>query len=226
MLRQAQHDIECEDPISKNFTNMNFNNLNQSDWQNVIYLVLLLVLLVTSFRFNAKNNFPKILKYLAIWSLIGLVVIILYAFRYEFSDFKNRILGEINPSAVQVGESGELIINIAQDGHFYADVTINNNKLRFMIDTGASDITISLNDAKRIGINVEKLNFNKRYNTANGVVLGASISLDKVEIGDMELRNISASVNNADMDVSLLGMSFLKNLSKYEFYRDRLVLKR
>ena len=93
-----------------------------------------------------------------------------------------------------------------------------------MIDTGASDLVLSLKDAKKVGIDVRKLNFNKRYQTANGVTYGASVSLDQVEFGGVKFGNIPASVNNSQMGTSLLGMSFLRNFKKYEFYRDKLIL--
>jgi aspartyl protease family protein len=169
--------------------------------------------------------FGKILKYLGIWSAIGFIAISLYSYRYEFSGFKNRILGEINPSSAQITESGELIILLSQDGHFYMDVRINGVAMRFMIDTGASDITISLDEAKRIGIDLKKLSFDKPYQTANGTSWGANVNLEEIEVGNVKFKNVSASVNNAEMGTSLLGMSFLRKFRKYEFYQDRLVLR-
>jgi len=93
-----------------------------------------------------------------------------------------------------------------------------------MIDTGASDISISLKDAKKIGVNIKNLEFNKRYQTANGIALGASISLKEMEVGEIKFFDLTASVNGGDMNNSLLGMSFLKRLKKYEFYQDQLIL--
>jgi aspartyl protease family protein len=117
-----------------------------------------------------------------------------------------------------------MIIRLSSDGHFYINVKINNATIRFMIDTGASDMVINNADAIKIGVNVQKLHFDKRYNTANGVVLGASVRLQKVEIGNLKFTDVLASINNADMGTSLLGMSFLRKFKKYEFYQDRLVL--
>jgi aspartyl protease family protein len=134
-------------------------------------------------------------------------------------------VGEINPSAAKIGERGELIINLAEDGHFYLDLKINGISSRFMIDTGASEITISLAEAKRIGVDVKKLNFNKPYQTANGTSFGASITLEKIEVGNVKFYDVSASVNSSDMGISLLGMSFLRQFNRYEFYRDKLILE-
>ncbi|MBP7709963.1 MAG: TIGR02281 family clan AA aspartic protease [Rickettsiales bacterium] len=202
---------------------MNFNNLSTSDWQSFSYLAIILVVMLSSL-FSRGMAFGKIFKYLAIWSAVGLVFVALYSYRFEFADFKTRIAGEINPTSVRVSDSGELEINLAQDGHFYIDVTINNMPVRFMIDTGASDIVMSLKEAKRLGIDLKKLTFNKPYQTANGTSWGASVTLEKVEVGNAVFHDVSASINNADMGTSLLGMSFLRKFKKYEFYRNRLVL--
>lgn len=204
---------------------MDFSSLQKGDWQNFLYLALVLVALISSLLSRRDIGLAKIFKYLAIWSVVGFMGIALYSYRFEFSDFKARILGEINPSSALVGKNSEIIINLSQDGHFYLDVKINGVAMRFMIDTGASDITLSLEEARRIGINPEKLLFNKPYQTANGTSWGASIMLDEIEVADKKFYNISASVNNSDMGISLLGMSFLRQFHRYEFYRDKLVLE-
>lgn len=199
-------------------------NFSSSDWQSFTYYALILLFLFTGLISRRDLPFSKIFKYLSIWLGIAIIIISLYSYRYEFSDFRNRILGEINPSAARINEEGQISINISRDGHFYMDVKVNDAMVRFMVDTGASDIALNLNDARNAGIDVENLNFNKRYQTANGISLGASVILKEMEISGVKFRNMSASVNNANMGVSLLGMSFLKQCEKYEFYQDRLIL--
>lgn len=204
---------------------MSFSDgLNQGDLGNSIYLLLILVVLISGLVSRPNLKLGKILKYLGIWSILGFIIISLYAYRYEFSDFKNRVLGEINPSAARVNKSGQIVINLSRDGHFYIDVRINGLSTRFMIDTGASDIVISKSEAERVGINVNRLVFNKAYQTANGTSFGASTSFDELKVGNIKFRNVPASVNSAEMGISLLGMSFLRQFKKYEFYRDRLIL--
>jgi aspartyl protease family protein len=203
---------------------MNFNNFNGGDWQNFTYLAVILMVLVASLLSRRELRLAKLLKYLAMWSVVGLVAVSIYAYRYDFHDFKNRILGEIAPANVRVNNSGELVINLAQDGHFYMDAKVNGVKLRFMIDTGASDVVIGTKEAEILGINLKKLIFNKVYQTANGKSLGATIVFDEVEVGGVKFNDIAASVNSSDMGTPLLGMSFLRQFKKYEFYQDKLVL--
>lgn len=204
---------------------MGFNNLQDSDWQNLIYLSLILTLLLSSLFLRRNVRYAVVFKYLAIWSAIGFVFVVLYSFRYEFSDFKNRILGEINPSYAKVGKHGELIINASQDGHFYIDVKVNGEDMRFMIDTGASEIVLSASQAKKVGIDLKTLNFNRVYQTANGTAFGASTILKEIEVGGIKFHDVHASVNNSEMGVSLLGMSFLRQFTRYEFYHDKLLLE-
>jgi aspartyl protease family protein len=203
---------------------MDFSNFSSADWQNFSYSALLIVVLTAGLITRKEVATSKILKYLAIWSGVVIVLIALYSYRYEFSDFKNRLFAEINPANPQATKSGEIVINISQDGHFYVNAKINGQEIRFMVDTGASDIAINMNDARKIGLSTKSLIFNKRYQTANGISWGAGVILEEVEIANVKFSNIAASVGNNNMGVSLLGMSFLKQLKKYEFYQDKLVL--
>lgn len=203
---------------------MDLSSLNKGDWQNFIYLALLIVVMASGLFSRRELNFSKVFKYLGIWALIGLVAIITFSYRHEFSDLKERIISELNPSAVRENKAGQLVINISQDGHFYIDLKINGKMMRFMVDTGASDIVINFDEAQRLGIGKKSLIFNKAYQTANGTSWGASIILDEIELGNIKFHNVPASVNSADMGISLLGMSFLRQFDKYEFYRDKLIL--
>ncbi len=203
---------------------MNFNNLQDSDWQNFIFLSLLLVLMLSNILTRRNQNFGVILKYLGIWSLIGFIFVFIYSYRFELSNFKNRIIGELVPSKPQINDNGDITLTASENGHFYIDTKINDNNIRFMIDTGASSVSLSLQDAKTIGIDTNKLNFDIVYQTANGKSMGAAITIPEIEIGGIKFYDIKASVNSGNMGNSLLGMSFLKRLKRYEFYENRLVL--
>ncbi len=203
---------------------MNFNNLQDSDWQNFIFLSLLLVLMLSNILTRRNQNFGVILKYLGIWSLIGFIFVFIYSYRFELSNFKNRIIGELVPSKPQINDNGDITLTASENGHFYIDTKINDNNIRFMIDTGASSVSLSLQDAKTIGIDTNKLNFDIVYQTANGKSMGAAITIPEIEIGGIKFYDIKASVNSGNMGNSLLGMSFLKRLKRYEFYEDKLVL--
>ena len=94
----------------------------------------------------------------------------------------------------------------------------------FLADTGASHIVLSPADAQKLGIETEKLRFDRFYETANGTVRGSSIRIANLRTGEIHLREIGASVNEAEMRNSLLGMTFFKRLKSYEVRNDVLTL--
>lgn len=198
--------------------------MQDGDLQQIVYLIILISAMVIGISSRREMTLKKIFKYLLVWSLVAFGAIVLYAYRFEFGDFKTRISGEINPSSAQLNQQGQLVINISDDSHFYVKLLINKVPVLFMIDTGASDIMISIKDANKIGINTNNLIFNRPYQTANGRSFGASVKLKEIEIAGIKFKDINASVNEGDMGVALLGMSFLRRFSKYEFFQDRLVL--
>lgn len=201
-------------------------NLTDSQQQNLVYLVLLLAVLLSGLVMRRDITLRRVLRDLVVWGCFGLVFVGIYSYRYEFFELKRRILGELRPSQALTDEKGRLVINIARDGHFYLDTRINGQDVRFMVDTGASDMVLNVKDAKKVGIDVLNLNFNRRYNTANGVVFGASVVLDEVEVARGRVfYGVRASVNSADLGVSLLGMSFLRqHFEGYKVRRDKMIL--
>lgn len=198
--------------------------MENNDLSQIVYLVILILIMSYGMINRKEMSLKKIVKYFLIWSLIGLIIIALYAYRFEFNNFKERISGEINPTSAQLNQQGQLTINISDDSHFYVKILINKKPILFMVDTGASDIVLNLQDAIKIGINPKNLIFNRQFQTANGRVLGASIILKEVEISGIKFRDVKASVTQGEMGVNLLGMSFLRRFDKYEFYQDRLIL--
>ena len=79
--------------------------------------------------------------------------------------------------------------------------------------------------ARRIGINLRTLKYSRRYQTANGIILAAPVILRDLRIKQLRVRDVEASVTEAPMGVSLLGMSFLNRLSGFEANGKELVLR-
>ena len=96
-----------------------------------------------------------------------------------------------------------------------------------LVDTGASSVVLTGKDAHVIGINPASTDFDVKMATANGVVLVAPVLLKEVAIGDIVVRDVRAVVVPEDrLQVSLLGMTFLSKLSRFEVSGDRLILTR
>ncbi|GGX00758.1 retropepsin-like aspartic protease family protein [Undibacterium macrobrachii] len=110
-------------------------------------------------------------------------------------------------------KSPSITLQAAENGHFFIEGKINGgSKLRMMVDTGASFISMSASDARKLGIDYKK-GIPSRSSTANGVVQTYIVRLDSVKVGEIELFQVDASVQENEIGIGLLGMSFLKRLS-------------
>jgi aspartyl protease family protein len=109
---------------------------------------------------------------------------------------------------------GRRNVTLAADtrGHFVTMGSINGGSVRFMVDTGATFVSLSASEARRLGINYLQ-GQRGQLQTANGLTAAYRVKLDTVRIGDIELNNVDAVVGESDaMGVSLLGMSFLNRM--------------
>lgn len=100
-------------------------------------------------------------------------------------------------------------------GHVLLDAAVNGAPVRFLVDTGASYVTLTPADARAAGLNPRQLDFNERVSTANGEVRIATVTLRDIRLGQFSVENVPAAVLK-NLDVSLLGMSFLKRLRGYD----------
>ena len=120
--------------------------------------------------------------------------------------------------------SNRLELRAGPNGHFMVEAWVDGADIWFLVDSGASDVTLTPNDARKLGFNAGNLVYSKRYQTANGIVRGAPVILREVRIGANRLYDVKATVNEAALSTSLLGMSFLSRLAGYEMRGGRMVL--
>ena len=121
--------------------------------------------------------------------------------------------------------SREAIIRRDADGHYWSRADVDGTEVKFMVDTGASTVALTYRDAQRLGLEPENLDFNWRISTAGGETKGASVLLNFIRIGNVEVHNVEAMVLGEELEQSLLGMSFLGELYSYEFQRRNLVIR-
>src|SRR2546421_7578519 len=132
-------------------------------------------------------------------------------------DGKKRVLER--GQYYSAGAGGRARATLAADprGHFFADGAVNGVPLRFVVDTGATLISLPRSDADRLGIDYRS-GRRGSSRTANGVVPVYLVKLDSVKVGGIELHNVDALVHDGSgLDQALLGMSFLNRL---EMQRD------
>lgn len=140
---------------------------------------------------------------IAMWIVLMIMVFFL---------FQTILENDLNPNKQvnfqEIGEKRVVILKRNRYGHYVTQGKINDLSVTFLLDTGASDISIPDKIAKKLKL---KYGQERPYQTANGIIIGYLTTLNSVSIGNIELQNVRASINpNMKHDEILLGMSFLK----------------
>ncbi|HEX8194238.1 MAG TPA: TIGR02281 family clan AA aspartic protease [Allosphingosinicella sp.] len=117
----------------------------------------------------------------------------------------------------------ELRIDRRQDGHFYVDGLVNGQETHFLIDTGATHVALTIEDAREIGLKIDPEDFEPVVRGAGGLVRGQIVMLDRVAIGGRVVTNARATVLEG-LEISLLGQSVLSQLGTLEMTSERLIV--
>lgn len=193
--------------------------MNSDQIAQILYLVLLGSAVAGSLFLQSRARRGQMMQQLSIWALIFIGVV---AGVGLWSDISRSVL----PREASFGPGGTVSVPRGRDGHYHVTLKIHGIPVRFMIDTGASGLVLSPHDARKIGINTNRLAFIGLATTANGEVATASVRLHDVQLGPFTDRVVQAEVNKAPMGSSLLGMSYLQQFGKIEISGNKMVLKR
>jgi aspartyl protease family protein len=163
-------------------------------------------------------------KHIAGWMWFGFWFLLLGLLAVFFSNWLER---ERNPNqqvTTQIQQNGvrEVILQRNRYGHYNVTGEINGYRVEFLLDTGATNISVPEHIAERIGL---KRLYETQFYTANGIAKGYGTKIDRVGIGDITLNDLNASINpNVSDDIILLGMAFLKRI-EFTQRGDTLVLR-
>jgi aspartyl protease family protein len=125
-----------------------------------------------------------------------------------------------------ISASRSVIIAPGNGGHFRVAGRIDGRRVNFMVDTGASVIALTARDAATLGIHPVERDYAAMVRTANGAMRVAPVELGMVEIDDLEVHNVAAVVLPPGvLNESLLGLSFLSRLRRFEYADGKLVLE-
>jgi aspartyl protease family protein len=197
----------------------------RNDWAAVGYSVALLVVFSAGVFRLRSGQLIQHLRHLAIWAGLIAVFVVGFAYRDLFADAGQRLrLVFSSGDPVQVGEH-EIAIPRDESGAYLVVGLVNGQRVRFMVDTGATDIVLSPDDARRAGVEVDALRFDRQAETANGPGYGAVHRIQQLEIGPVRLMDVEVTVNQAPMSISLLGMNFLHRLESFEFRDGKLIMR-
>ncbi len=189
------------------------------DTANLIYLIVLLAMVAGWFFMQSRDGLNKTLQYAAVWAMIfigGAAAVGLW----------QDISRDARSPQISVNGTDQIIVPRARDGHYYLTLDVNDRPLRFVVDTGATDMVLTTADAARAGIDTENLSYLGRANTANGEVRTAFVRLDAVQLGNITDRDVPAVVNEGQMEQSLLGMGYLQRWGRIEIAGGELILTR
>ena len=180
------------------------------------YLAIILLALGGWVLVEFRQRLGQALRMALAWGLIFVGVMAGYGL---WSDISRTAL----PRQI-LTNSGSIEVPRAEDGHYYLQLAINGTPLTLMVDTGASGLVLSLDDAARLGIEPGSLQFLGEAMTANGLVRTAQVTLPLIELGGFRSENFRAYVNEGAMDGSLLGMDYLGQF-RMEFAGNMLILR-
>ena len=193
-------------------------------------IMALWALLIGGAAFGGGVKFGDTIKQLSIWVLIIVSLMGGYVFRYDLQDIGSRMTGGIIPGSPisTMNDNGRTVVTLirSDNGHFEATADVNGQTVNFLVDTGASAIVLSHEDAKTVGINTDNLAYTIVVQTANGAGRSARARIDSLYVGGIERKKLRVMVAEpGKLGQSLLGQQFLESLSSYEKRGDRLTLR-
>lgn len=179
--------------------------------------LIIIVVLVASTLVSRRIRLSQMVSSLVAWAGIFVLVLVGYTYREDLQDVAARVMGEVVPGAASVdSERGTATFRVGRDGHFQINAIVNGAEIPTTFDTGASAVVLTQRDARAAGIDVDNLRYNTPVQTANGTGRAAQVRLDRVEVGGIVRTRVRAFVAEAGaLEQSLLGMSFLRTLSRY-----------
>jgi len=127
-------------------------------------------------------------------------------------------------SAKPAASSEQTEIARDESGQFHLTAQVNGQDARFLVDTGADVVALTVEDARTLGVDFDANMFEPIARSASGVAKGARVQLDRFRLGDEEFHNVDAIVLEG-LETNLLGQSLLRRLGKVELRGDRMVIR-
>ena len=184
----------------------------------LIYLIVLVAAIGGSLIVSYRGSLGKLAQQMSVWGLIFVGVAAGFGL---WSDISGGA-----PRMAAVNEVGQIEVPQAPDGHYYLTLLVNGTPVSFMVDTGATEVVLSQRDAERVGIDIGTLSYFGEASTANGPVRTARVTLQDVSFAGVDEGSLPAYVNEGQLDMSLLGMAYLRRFARMEIAQGYLVLTR
>ncbi len=169
------------------------------------------------------------------FKIVLLLAALIAALAYAAPDYLSQLVGkretptaastEVAPAPAEHG--GIVRVAANRNGHYVSKIEVNNRPVTAMVDTGATVVALRYEDARALGLVSPGDKFDSRVRTANGEGRAKRVQLRSVTFGTITIRDVDALVlEQGALATNLLGMSFLRRLSRFEVQRGVLVLER
>jgi aspartyl protease family protein len=199
--------------------------LATGDFASLIYKIALLVFIGGAVLALFRERIADAFRAAMIWVVIGLMLALGYTYRFDLRDIGDRVLSELVPGRAAT-RGGTVEISRGNGGEFQVGTQVNGAHIPMVLDTGASAVVLTQEAAKAAGLPLEVLSYSVNVDTANGRTRAASVTLDRVSVGSIVERAVPALIAQpGQLKTSLLGMSFLTRLERWEVRGERLVLR-
>lgn len=199
--------------------------LSLKDFSSLVYKVALLLFVLAAVLTVFQGRSKQALTAAVLWGVVGLLLIVGYSYQFELREAGDRVLAELVPGHV-ISHGRTVEVARTSGGNFAISAQINGVRVPMILDTGASSVVLSRDDAKAVGLPLEVLAYTVTIETANGRARAAPVTIDRIAIGGLLERSVEALVARpGQLRTSLLGMSFLNRLQSWEVSGDRLLLR-
>lgn len=196
-----------------------------ADNASIVQTLLILAMLSSGLLYARQTDWGRAARAAGLWLVVITALVLGYAYQDPLMNVAMHLRSQLVPGyAVATGER-ELTISESDGGSYLVFGTVNDVQIRFLVDTGATDIVLSPSDARKAGIDTGALRYERPYATANGIGYGATVTVDRLTVGAITLSHVPVSVQQAEMGVSLLGMDFLRRLKSYAVQDRKLILR-
>jgi aspartyl protease family protein len=199
-------------------------SLTSDDPASLLAKVAMLVFLCGAVIALARENVSKALERTVLWSVIGGLAVICYAYRADLHVLSRRALAAALPS--QAVNARVVGVARARSGEFQVGAEVNGAKVPMVLDTGASVVVLTHDAAKAAGLPLDLVKYDTVLDTANGRARAAEVTLDHIGVGGLVEKSVRALVAPpGQLKVSLLGRSFLNRLEGWQVEGDHLILR-
>jgi aspartyl protease family protein len=195
------------------------------DFAALVYKIALLVFIGGAVLALFRHRIMEAFQAAMFWVVVGLILALGYTYRHDLRDIGDRVLSELIPGRAAT-RGGTVEISRGRSGEFQVATEVNGARIPMVLDTGASAVVLTQEAARAAGLPLEMLNYSVNVDTANGRTRAASVTLERVSVGSIVERSVPALIAQpGQLRTSLLGMSFLSRLERWEVRGDRLVMR-